>query len=93
VGQNEFVSDAPEVEVMKIDPRIEREQVERLRAWRAAHDTPAKAESLAAIEAAAKGSLNLLPPTLAAVKAGATVGEISDVLRGVWGEHRETLTI
>jgi methylmalonyl-CoA mutase N-terminal domain/subunit len=93
VGQNEFVSDAPEVEVMKIDPRIEREQVERLRAWRAAHDTPAKAESLAAIEAAAKVSLNLLPPTLAAVKAGATVGEISDVLRGVWGEHRETLTI
>ncbi len=39
------------------------------------------------------GTGNLLPPTLAAVKAGATVGEIRDVLRGVRGEHRETLTI
>jgi methylmalonyl-CoA mutase N-terminal domain/subunit len=93
VGQNDFVSEAPPVPVMKIDPRIEREQVERVRAWRAQHDTPARAEALAQIEAAAKGTDNLLPPTLTAVKAGATVGEISDVLRGVWGEHRETLTI
>ena len=93
VGQNEFVSEAPPLPVMKIDARIEREQVERLRIFRAAHDTPARAEALGRIEAAAKGTDNLLPPTLAAVKAGATVGEISDVLRGVWGEHRETLTI
>jgi methylmalonyl-CoA mutase N-terminal domain/subunit len=93
VGQNDFVSESPRVETMRIDPRIEREQVERVRAWRAAHQGPARAEALERIEAAAKGSDNLLPPTLAAVKAGATVGEISDVLRGVWGEHRETLTI
>jgi methylmalonyl-CoA mutase N-terminal domain/subunit len=93
VGQNEFVSGSPKVEVMKIDPRIEKEQVERVRKWRADHTTPAKAEALAKIEAAANGKDNLLPPTLTAVKAGATVGEISDVLRGVWGEHRETLTI
>jgi methylmalonyl-CoA mutase N-terminal domain/subunit len=93
VGQNEFVSEAPPVPVMKIDPRIEREQVERTRAWRAAHEGPVKAAALAAVEAAGKGTENLLPPTLAAVKARATVGEISDVLRGVWGEHRETLTI
>ena len=93
VGQNDFVSDAAPVPVMKIDPRIEREQVERVRAWRAEHDTPAKAEALGRIDSAARGSDNLLPPTLDAVKAGATVGEISDVLRGVWGEHRETLTI
>jgi methylmalonyl-CoA mutase N-terminal domain/subunit len=93
VGQNDFVSGSPKVDVMKIDPRIEREQVERTRKWRAEHQTPAKAEALGQIEAAANGKDNLLPPTLAAVKAGATVGEISDVLRGVWGEHRETLTI
>jgi len=93
VGQNEFVSEAPKVTPMKIDPRLEREQIARTRAFRAAHDTAAKAEALARIEATAKGDDNLLPPTLAAVKAGATVGEISDVLRGVWGEHRETLTI
>jgi methylmalonyl-CoA mutase N-terminal domain/subunit len=93
VGQNEFVSDAPPVPVMKIDPRVEREQVARARAWRAAHDGPEKSAALGAIDAAARSTQNLLPPTLAAVKAGATVGEISDVLRGVWGEHRETLTI
>jgi methylmalonyl-CoA mutase N-terminal domain/subunit len=93
VGQNEFLGDTPHLDVMKIDPRVEREQVERTRAWRARHDGPAKSERLAALDAAARGSENLLPVTLAAVKAGATVGEISDVLRGVWGEHRETLTI
>ncbi|MFO0757674.1 MAG: methylmalonyl-CoA mutase family protein [Byssovorax sp.] len=93
VGQNEFVSDASPVPVMKVDPAIEREQVERLRAFRSAHDSPQKAEALATIEAAARGTDNLMPPIVAAVKVGATVGEISDVLRGVFGEHRETLTL
>jgi methylmalonyl-CoA mutase N-terminal domain/subunit len=78
---------------MKIDPRIEQEQAERTRAWRAEHDTPKKNESLATVDRAARGKENLLPPILDAVKAGATVGEISDVLRAVWGEHTETLTI
>jgi methylmalonyl-CoA mutase N-terminal domain/subunit len=93
VGQNEFVSETAPVPVMRIDPKIEREQVERLRLFRAEHDTPARAESLARVETAAKDNTNLMPPILAAVKAGATVGEVSDVLRGVFGEHRETLTI
>jgi methylmalonyl-CoA mutase N-terminal domain/subunit len=78
---------------MRIDPRIEREQVDRLRAFRAEHQTPARAEALGQVEAAARGNVNLMPPILTAVKAGATVGEISDVLRGVFGEHKETLTI
>ena len=93
VGQNEFVSDAPKVEAMRIDPRIEREQVERLRAFRAAHEGPARSSALGRVEAAARGADNLMPPILAAVKAGATVGEISDVLRGVFGEHTESLVI
>jgi methylmalonyl-CoA mutase N-terminal domain/subunit len=93
VGLNEFVSEAPPVPVMKIDPAIEREQVERLRAWRSEHETAAKREALGRIDAAARGTENLMPRILEAVKAGATVGEISDVLRGVWGEHQETLTI
>jgi methylmalonyl-CoA mutase N-terminal domain/subunit len=93
VGQNEFVSETSPVPVMKVDPAIEREQVERLRAFRAKHAGPAKAEALGQIERAAKGSDNLMPPIIAAVKVGATVGEISDVLRGVFGEHRETLTL
>jgi methylmalonyl-CoA mutase N-terminal domain/subunit len=93
VGQNEFVSDSAPVPVMKIDPAIERGQVERLRAWRAAHDTPARSDALGRIDAAARGAENLVPRVLDAVKAGATVGEISDVLRSVWGEHHESVTV
>ena len=93
VGQNRFTSDSPEVPVMKIDPRIEAEQVDRLRAMRAARDATAHAAALEKVERAARGDDNLLPLILGAVKAEATVGEISDVLRSVWGEHVETLTI
>lgn len=93
VGQNEFVSEASPVPVTKINPAIEAEQVERTRAFRAAHEGAAKAEALGRVDAAARGDANLMPVILEAVKAGATVGEISDVLRGIWGEHREVLTI
>jgi methylmalonyl-CoA mutase, N-terminal domain len=93
VGLNAFEGESPPVPVMKVDPAIEREQVERTRAFRAAHDGPAKSEALARVDAAAKGTANLMPPILAAVKAGATVGEVSDALRSVFGEHKESLTI
>ncbi|MGH7328105.1 MAG: methylmalonyl-CoA mutase family protein, partial [Polyangiaceae bacterium] len=93
VGMNAFTQDAPPVPVMKIDPKIEREQVDRLRAMRARRDAKAHAATLAKIEAAAKGSQNLVPLVLDAVKAHATVGEISNVLRSVWGEHVETLVL
>ena len=93
VGQNDFVSESAPVPVMKVDPSIERGQVERVRAWRATHDTPAKAEALGRIDAASRAADNLVPLVLDAVKAGATVGEVSDVLRGVWGEHRESVTV
>jgi methylmalonyl-CoA mutase N-terminal domain/subunit len=78
---------------MTIDPRIEREQVERLRALRARRDAAAHAASLAKIDAAARTKDNLVPLVLEAVKAYATVGEISNVLRGIWGEHIETLVV
>ncbi|MBX3211398.1 MAG: methylmalonyl-CoA mutase [Labilithrix sp.] len=93
VGLNDFVQDAPPVPVMKIDPRIELAQVERLRAVRASRDPQAHAEALRKVEAAAKGTDNLLPYILDAVKASATVGEVAGVLRGVWGEHVETLVL
>jgi methylmalonyl-CoA mutase N-terminal domain/subunit len=93
VGQNDYVADAPPVPVMRIDPRLEREQIERVRAFRAAHEGPRRAGALERVDAASRGTDNLLPPILEAVKAGATVGEISDVLRANWGEHVETLTI
>jgi len=93
VGLNDFVQDAPPVPVMKIDPEIERAQVDRLRAFRAKRDEQAHAEALRKVEAAAKGTENLLPFILDAVKASATVGEIANVLRSVWGEHTETLVL
>ena len=93
VGVNDFVQDSPHVEVMTIDPKIERDQVERVRAVRARRDAAKHAESLRRIEAAAKGTDNLLPLVLDAVKAEATVGEVAGVLRNVWGEHQETLVL
>jgi methylmalonyl-CoA mutase, N-terminal domain len=93
VGLNDFVQDAPPVPVMKIDPEIERAQVERVRAVRTKRDEVAHAEALRKVEAAAKGSDNLLPFILDAVKTYATVGEIAGVLRSVWGEHVETLVL
>ncbi len=93
VGQNAFVQDSAPVPVMKIDPRIEAEQVARLRAIRSARDAAKHAAAMKRIDEAARGTENLLPRILDAVKADATVGEISDVLRLVWGEHVETLVL
>ena len=93
VGLNAYTQDSAAVPVMKIDPKIEAEQVERLRVHRAGRDQPALASCLVAIERASKASDNLVPLVLAAVKAGATVGEISNVLRATWGEHQETLVL
>ncbi|MBX3228026.1 MAG: methylmalonyl-CoA mutase [Labilithrix sp.] len=93
VGLNDFVQDSPAVPIMKIDPEIERAQVERLRAFRGKRDASKHAAALRTIDAAARGSDNLLPFILDAVKAGGTVGEIANVLREVWGEHTETLVL
>ncbi len=93
VGLNDFLGDSAPIPVMKIDPRVEEEQTERTRQWRAEHDGPVKSAALSVIDRVARDGDNLMPPILHAVKVGATVGEISDVLRSVWGEHVETLTI
>jgi methylmalonyl-CoA mutase, N-terminal domain len=93
VGQNAFTQDTAKVEVMKIDPAIEREQVERLRAVRARRDAKKHATALERVEQAAKGKDNLVPLVLEAVKAEATIGEVTQVLRNVWGEHTETLVL
>ncbi|HEX7600751.1 MAG TPA: methylmalonyl-CoA mutase family protein [Polyangiaceae bacterium] len=93
VGQNAYVQDTAPVPVLRVDPRIEAEQVARLRAFRATRDGAKHAQSLVRIGQCARGTENLVPPILEAVKAGATVGEISDVLREVFGEHVETLVL
>ncbi|MCA9588526.1 MAG: methylmalonyl-CoA mutase [Myxococcales bacterium] len=93
VGVNDFVQDTAPMPVMKIDASAEREQVERLRAFRAKRDAGRHAEALRRLDAACRTSDNLVPLILDAVKADATVGEIAGVLRDVWGEHQETLVI
>jgi methylmalonyl-CoA mutase N-terminal domain/subunit len=93
VGLNAFVQDSPPVPVLKVDPRVEAEQVARVRAMRATRDAAKHAAALERVERAARGRDGLLPFVLDAVKAHATVGEISDVLRACWGEHVETLVV
>ena len=93
VGLNEFVTDSEPVPVGKVDPKLEAEQVARVRAVRAKRDAQKYGQALEMIERAAKGKDNLMPHVVAAVKAYATVGEISDVLRGVFGEHVESVTL
>jgi len=77
----------------KIDPEGERRQVAGLQRVRAERDPAAWAAALGRLEQAARGTDNLLPPMIEAVRAYATVGEISDRLRSVWGLHRELITI
>jgi methylmalonyl-CoA mutase N-terminal domain/subunit len=94
VGVNRFrIEEDAGVPVMRVDPAVERAQVERLRALRARRDGEAAASALARLEEAARGTENLLPHILSAVEALSTVGEISHTLRRVWGEYREAVTV
>ena len=89
VGVNRFAEDEPPPAIPRPDYRaLEGAQVARLAAMRAERDEAAARAALEAIVAAARGSDNLLPPMVVAVKARVTLGEISDALRGVWGEYR-----
>ncbi len=93
VGVNAFKAEDPPVTVMKVDPALEERQVARLGAFRARRNGAAAKGALDEVRAAAKGKQNLMPPILAAVKAEATLGEISDALREVFGEYRETVVL
>ena len=78
---------------LHIDADGERRQVEGVRAVRAGRDPGAWAAALRRVEDCARGNDNLLPALIEAVKAYATVGEVSDRLRAAWGEHRELVTV
>ncbi len=96
VGVNRFRDDGAgeaKAALQRIDPEGERRQVERVKRVRAERDAAAWAAALDRLEAAARGTDNLLPPILEAVKAYATVGEISDRLRTAFGVHRELITV
>ncbi len=91
VGQNQFADDAASgtaVPLHRLDPEIEQGQVERLSAFRTQRDPGDLGAALSALEKTARGAGNLLPAILAAIKARSTLGEIADVLRTVFGEHR-----
>jgi methylmalonyl-CoA mutase N-terminal domain/subunit len=91
VGLNCYgAEEAIEIPFLRVDESVARGQLERLRAVKCARSLAKVDEALRAVESAARGQENLVPPVLAAVKAYATLGEISDVLRRVWGAHRET---
>jgi methylmalonyl-CoA mutase, N-terminal domain len=86
VGVNRFTVDEEEhYEPLRVDPAIESEQVARLEKLRAERDQGAVDEALARVRAAAQGDDNVLHPMRDALRAHATVGEVSDALRDVWG--------
>ncbi len=89
VGVNRFASEsADEHDPLQADPNIEREQADRLTRLRAERDSAKVKTHLDAMAAAAAGDTNVLEPMKEALRANATLGEVCDVLRGVWGAYR-----
>jgi len=79
--------------LFSVDADVERQQIERVRAVRASRDAGSWQRALAAVSSAARDGQNLVAPIIAAVEAKATVGEIADTLRDVFGEYAETATV
>ncbi|MCE6958921.1 protein meaA [Cereibacter sphaeroides] len=94
VGVNRWTEAAPsplttgDGAIMVADPEAERDQIERLQAWRAARDEAAVQAALAALRRAAAAGENVMPASVAAAKAGATTGEWAAELRAAFGEYR-----
>jgi methylmalonyl-CoA mutase N-terminal domain/subunit len=91
VGVNKYAaSSGDKVEIMKISPRRQQEQIEGLQRLRARRPAGVVERHLAAIEKAARGTDNLMPVLKAALADYVTIGECCGVLRGVFGEYRPT---
>jgi methylmalonyl-CoA mutase N-terminal domain/subunit len=94
VGVNRFqIEQEHAVPIQRIDPALEPGQVERLRALRAKRNAGNWQAAIRAVEDTARSGDNLMPRILAAVEANATVGEISDAMRKVYGEYKEAVVI
>ncbi len=89
VGVNDFVMEEQPVEILYIDERVAQEQTARVAALRATRDNQRVARALLALREAARGDANLMPPILEAARAYATLGEMCDALRDVFGEYEE----
>ena len=93
VGVNRFTDDraaTAKAGLFRVDPAIERRQVERVRALRAGRSEPEWRAAMARIDRSARDGGNLVPPIIAAVESRATVGEIADAMRAVFGEHQDS---
>jgi methylmalonyl-CoA mutase N-terminal domain/subunit len=94
VGVNDFIAEEDRtIPTLRIEPEIERSQIVRLNALRAKRDSTRTKSALAELRRRAATSENLLPAILNAVESHATVGEISDALRRVFGEYQESVVI
>jgi methylmalonyl-CoA mutase N-terminal domain/subunit len=90
VGLNGYQTDeTPSIPLLRIDPQSERRQAAAVAAVRSGRDAGAWRQALDGVEAAARGGSNLVPAVIKAVESRATLGEIADALRKVFGEHRE----
>jgi methylmalonyl-CoA mutase N-terminal domain/subunit len=90
IGVNQYgATESSRIETLQIDPEVEARQIERVRRVRAARDAAAWRAALDAVSTAAGGSDKLVPPIVRAIEAHATLGEISDAMRQVFGEHTE----
>jgi methylmalonyl-CoA mutase N-terminal domain/subunit len=94
VGVNRFeVEEEKPIPIQKIDPALEPKQIERVRALRSRRDAGPWKDALNKVEEAAGSGENVMPRILTAVEAYATVGEISDAMRRVFGEYKEAVVI
>ena len=94
VGVNRFQSEEERpVPIQRIDDELELRQVERLKALRSRRDAAVSQAAVRGVEDAARSGENLMPRIIQAVEAYATVGEIADAMRSVFGEHQETVVI
>ncbi len=91
VGVNKFqIEDTESPQPFRVDPALEQNQIERVRQVRASRSKSDVCAALARLDVAARSAGNLMPPILDCCRASVTVGEISDALRSIFGEYRET---
>ena len=94
VGVNRFeVEEEKPIPIQRIDPALEPKQIERVRALRIKRDAAPWQAAIKSVEDAARSGKNVMPHIVAAVEANATVGEISDAMRRVFGEYKEAVVI
>jgi methylmalonyl-CoA mutase N-terminal domain/subunit len=95
VGVNKFVDkeQTSPTEVQEVDPDIERRQIERLKAFKEQRDDSEVQRARQKLRNAAEANDNVMPVIVEAVKANVTLGEVSNTLRDVFGEHSERITV